>query len=1060
VDHAIFFAREDETRHLASLVAVYRGVMLYGDSGAGKSSLINAGLLPVAAQLGFSPERLRVQPRSGEEVVIERITAGEDDAGYLPSALVGDDEIASRTVLSTRMFDERLRAACAAAHRPLIVFDQFEELLTLFEETDAGEPQRRIVDLIITLLRQPLPVKLLFAFREDYLGRVKQLLAACPELVDQALRLAPPTPDRLATIIRGPFERHPRHFDREIAPRLAERLRMALAERFGTGDLSLSEVQTVCLRLWQADDPEALLAAKGVQGLLEDYLGEALDALPGDLRGAAIALLGQMVTSAGTRNVLSAEDLIQRASDDEDIRAPVLEQALERLENESRLVRRERRRDLYLYEVASEFLLPWISQRRDEFRRAQERRRYRRRQRALATRVLLVLAVLVAAALTVLATYALDQRGKARSEARRATSLALASAAQTQLDARPDVALMLALEAVRVSPRSEARSSMIGALAAIRGSRVSGILHGHTDSVETVRFSPDGRSIASAGADATIRLWDPRTRKPIGAPLTGHTDTIYAIAFSPDGRILASAGADGTIRFWDLRAHKQSGKPLTGQDESFNSVAFSPDGRTLASGGDDDAVRLWDTRAHKQISVLRGHTDDVDSVAFSPDGRTLASAGEDRTIRLWDPRANGSLGAPLTGHTGAVYSVAFAPDGDTLASAGDDTMIRLWDVGAQTSLGAPLTGHSSTVESVAFAPDGRTLASGSADATVRLWNLRTRKARAIDQPSAVYSVAIDPDGQTLATGGEDQTVRLWVPDAPRLERPLNGHTEAVASVAFRPDGRILASAGADDKIRLWNPRTREQIGEPLAANEEDVNRVAFSPDGRMLASAHSDNTARLWSTRTHEQIGQPLTGHTSSVYSVVFAPDGRTLATAGSDDTIRFWDVHTRKQIGRPLTGHTADVNSVAFSPDGQTLASASSDKTIRLWDVPARRLRGQPLTSHTAAVFSVAFSPSGRTLASASDDSTIQLWDVRTLTPLGRPLEGHTSSVYAVAFSPDGRTLISAGNDHTVRLWQGIFWDDFDELRERVCDVVGTGLSSTEWKRYASGNPYHQSCG
>ena len=252
-------------------------------------------------------------------------------------------------------------------------------MLTLFEAPGAAETQQRLVELIVALLREPLPVKLLFAFREDYLGKVKQLLAACPELVDQALRLTPPAANTLPTIIRGPFEHYPGQFARELLPGLAERLRTMLEERFGAGDLSLSEVQTVCVRLWQADEPEALLAARGVQGLLEDYLGEALDAFPPDLRGAAIALLGQMVTSAGTRNVMSAEDLIQRAREDEDIPPALLEQALERLESESRLIRRERRRDLYLYEITSEFLLPWISRRRDEFRRMQDRRRYRRR---------------------------------------------------------------------------------------------------------------------------------------------------------------------------------------------------------------------------------------------------------------------------------------------------------------------------------------------------------------------------------------------------------------------------------------------------------------------------------------------------------------------------------------------------------------------------------------------------------------------------------------------------------------------------------------------------------
>jgi hypothetical protein len=360
-------------------VAVYRGVFLYGDSGNGKSSLINAGLLPHARRLGFEPVRVRVQPRAGEELVIEPIEISDDGTELLPSPLLPQTSDSSRVVLSIAEFGARVRAA-AEEHRPLLVFDQFEEILTLFEDEEATAARGALTEMIVRLLGEPLPLKLLFAFREDYLGRVKQLLGAHPELVDQALRLGPPSDDSLETIIRGPFDRFPGRFERELDSELAQRLRAALAERFGTGDVSLSEVQTVCLRLWGSADPGALLAAKGVQGVLEEELGEALDVFPADLRAAAVALLSEMVTSAGTRNVITAGDLRQRVRAQDDQIAPaLLDEALERLEQESRLVRRERRRDLYLYEITSEFLVPWISQRREELRLVRERRRERRR---------------------------------------------------------------------------------------------------------------------------------------------------------------------------------------------------------------------------------------------------------------------------------------------------------------------------------------------------------------------------------------------------------------------------------------------------------------------------------------------------------------------------------------------------------------------------------------------------------------------------------------------------------------------------------------------------------
>jgi hypothetical protein len=564
-DHEIFFARERETRQLARLVDVYRGVFLYGDSGNGKSSLVNAGLLPWAREMGFEPVRVRVQPRVGDELVVEQITLS-DDGALLPCVLASEGDGSSRIVLSVKEFEARVREA-SREHQPLIVFDQFEEILTLFEDDDAS--RCALADMIVGLLREQLPVKVLFAFREDYLGRVKQLLQARPELVDQALRLGPPPADALAQIIRGPFDRHPGHFERELTPELTQRLQAALAQRFGSGDVSLSEVQSVCLRLWRSSDPAGLLEAKGVQGLLEDELGEALDAFTPELRAAAIALLSQMVTSAGTRNVISAEDLHHRVrEDDSDIAPALLNEALERLERQSRLIRRERRRDIYLYEITSEFLVPWISQRREEARLAHERRqeearlaqaeqrreheraRDRRRLRIIASIATVVVVIVAGVAAIVLAQSAQvrRERADARGQAANATSLALSASSVEPLKTRPDVSLALAFEAYHKIQRSEARSALTTAILTARRSHLRGVLTSNS-SLRAVGFSPDGTTLASASVDNTVRLWDPATHRQL-AVLHGHSDPVFGVAFSPDGTTLASASADNTVRLW------------------------------------------------------------------------------------------------------------------------------------------------------------------------------------------------------------------------------------------------------------------------------------------------------------------------------------------------------------------------------------------------------------------------------------------------------------------------------------------------------------------------------
>jgi WD40 repeat protein len=830
-DAPFFFGRDREQENIISNLMGSRLTLLYGPTGAGKSSVLRAGVahrLHLLAKENLEkfgePELATVvfNKWSGDPLLnlqesirdsVKRVLSSESRLSEVPS---------SDLSLAIEEYSKAVHGDL------LIILDQFEEYFLYHGSKGETEFSK---EFIRAINRPRLRVSFLISIREDALAKLDYFKGKIPELFNNYLRIQHLTSEAAQDAIRKPLKVYsdltkakPEFtIDDKLVDEVCKQVNAgrvfigdtgygAVEDNLDATHVETSFLQLVMSKLWEFEFNRGshhlrystLEKLGGADAIVQSHLNVNIIGFPDEEQDAAAAIFHYLVTPSGTKIAYTASDLAKSTG----LPAARVESVLEKLcAVDTRILRsfytnKNQRKEEKHYEIYHDVLASAILAWSTWYKKDKERARIERENKEKKEQELALLRAKEEAEKEKLKKDQLRARRKSRQLFVTLILSALVTAAMIFLYFNGEKQRQRAVEAAKKAEDQGAETQKALEIVNTLDRSVpffKAIMRGHSAPVLSVNFSPDQKLIVTASIDRNARVWEVETGKLV-FELKGHTLGVRYAAFSPDGSLIATASKDGTARIWDANTGR-SIHILEGHTDEVSAARFSPDGKLIVTASSDGTARVWDSATGQSVSVLKGHSGPVTYASFSPDSLSVVTASIDGTARVWNARTSDYI--TLVGHNNIVNMAVFSPDGTSIVTASSDWDARIWRISDGRSVA--LKGHEGAVNSAEFSTDGTLVVTASDDRTARVWDVATRRVIELKgHPEEVQSARFSGDNIRVITASMDNTARVWEASSGRVLFELRGHTDTVNNAVFSPDGKTAATASQDNTARTWD----------------------------------------------------------------------------------------------------------------------------------------------------------------------------------------------------------------------------------------------------------------